>query len=72
MVVKYGTNCQEICSSGCQDNICTRYNGYCTCKTNFSGNKCESCIQVCTRYNGYCTCKTNFSGNKCESCIQDV
>ncbi|XP_055956250.1 cell death abnormality protein 1-like, partial [Patella vulgata] len=52
------------------NNICTKDNGNCTCKTNFSGNKCDSCTQG--RYGTGCyhgtNCKTRCSSNCTEEC----
>ncbi|XP_052818032.1 multiple epidermal growth factor-like domains protein 10 [Mya arenaria] len=78
------SNCNKSCSIGCADETCTD-DGTCkTCKTEFEGDKCDTCIQGrygedcsmnchhqncrCTYLTGCDSCKTNFTGSICMEC----
>ncbi|WAR28039.1 PTPRT-like protein [Mya arenaria] len=62
------SKCKNTCSSGCDDNKCDN-NGYCdTCKPNFAGSKCDSCVDG--RYGANCsnsnqTCSSGCNGDEC-------
>ncbi|XP_052762067.1 multiple epidermal growth factor-like domains protein 10 [Mya arenaria] len=59
-----GNNCDQNCSSGCNGKTC-KNDGTCSCKPNFTGIKCDSCVD--DKYGGNCSmqCSRGCEGNNC-------
>ncbi|XP_060597535.1 laminin subunit gamma-1-like [Ruditapes philippinarum] len=61
---KYGTNCDIECERGCLNNICDD-KGECSCKSGFTGDKCDRCEEG--KYGNLCDikCPVGCENNKC-------
>ncbi|XP_052762555.1 receptor-type tyrosine-protein phosphatase F-like isoform X2 [Mya arenaria] len=59
--------CNKTCPSGCDNNTCEN-NGMCfSCKPNYTGNKCDSCVDGLYGVNCSLQCSQGCEGNVCNS-----
>ncbi|XP_053386861.1 scavenger receptor class F member 1-like isoform X2 [Mercenaria mercenaria] len=70
----YGSICQFECSVGCSTGTCKKNDGTCSsCKTGFTGNKCDSCITAKHGANCDLDCpRSCFCENECTSTCKSV
>ncbi|XP_060560019.1 cell death abnormality protein 1-like [Ruditapes philippinarum] len=76
----YGANCDNNCSVGCMSNACNILTGYCTCLSNFAGERCDQCKN--RKYGNMCDqeCPAGCKGHVCkkdsgdctDGCIEDT
>ncbi|XP_055956223.1 multiple epidermal growth factor-like domains protein 10 [Patella vulgata] len=62
----YGEDCEKKCNINCKDGLCNSTTGNCnTCKSGFTGDKCETCQQG--KYGDNCqqNCSTGCLNNNC-------
>ncbi|KAK7452246.1 hypothetical protein BaRGS_00039757, partial [Batillaria attramentaria] len=64
---RYGAQCQQTCSAGCQSTSCDSITGNCPCNTGWLGAQCRDCVSG--SYGAQCqqTCSAGCQSTSCDS-----